>query len=210
MASSTLFLVLALILLILLLAAAIVSAIGATSISSSIYFGTSNSAFNARQHLTIASALSWSDLAVASVILLIMWTTGGFKHTPLPDFILDDEDVPTRENAIAAYGLEQRMEATTTTQTISFAVLIIIAVIALVIGIEASVAAAAVGSLPILDSPASSAYALAIGTAVLGFVAMLVAIAVAIVYYGFRSERKRELATLESWIDHSKTQLALT
>jgi hypothetical protein len=204
MASTTFFLVMAIVAAILLLAASITAMIGAGSISSSRYFNSSSNAFTAHQHLIIAAALGWSDLVVLIVILIILAVTGSLKQIPVPN------QLSTKSDLVKAYRSERQFESQHTIQTVALIVLIVVGIIALVIGIEGVVAAIAISNMRTRDSPAESAYAESIATAVLGFVAMAILIVVIITYIGIRSDRIQNLNKTQELINVGENRLGIT
>lgn len=203
MASTTLFLIMAIVALILIIAAGVTSTIGASDIYNSVLYNSNSNAFTARQHLTIAAALSWSNLALLVVILIIMWVTGGFGSLEVSTDLLK-KCYPTKCDLIAAYRGEKILQSIYTTEIVILIVLIVIGIIALVIGIEGVVAAVALGNIRNRDSFANTAYAEAIATAVIGFTTLIVMIIAVILYIGIRSARTKNLAEIQEFIERGE------
>lgn len=199
MASVSLFIIMAILAGMLLLAASITATIGANEIGNSIFYNSSTNAFTARQHLTIAAALGWSGLAVLVVILIIGAITGGWRQEEIPRSILH-ETQPDAADVMVLTRAQTRLESRDIIQLVLLIILIVIALIALVIGIEGVVAAIAIGNMRNRDSPANSAHAEAIATAVIGFVAMVVLIITILIYAQIRSARLKHLEEIHHFL----------
>lgn len=209
MASTVLFVIMAILATVLLFAASLTATIGATDAFASSFYNSDARVRSAHQYLTIAAALGWSSVVVLVVILIVAAVAGGFSTVEISDALLT-KDNPTKADLIAAYRGEKELSAGHTTQIIVLIILIIIAIIAFIVGILAAVAAVQLGEMRQQDDKSRSAYTNAIIAALAGIGGIGIMIIAVIAYIGIRSARAKQLAELEAFEKRAEQKLGVT
>lgn len=208
MASTVLFVIMAILATILLFVASLTATIGAIDAFGSTYYNSDGRVRSAHQYLTIAAALGWSSVVVLVVILIVAAVAGGFSSVEVSDALLT-KDSPTKADLIAAYRGEKELSAGHTTQIIVLIVLIIIAIIAFIVGILAAIAAVQLGEMKQQDTKSRSAYTNAIIAAIAGIAGIGIMIVAVIAYIGIRSSRAKQLAELEAFERRAEQKLGV-
>ncbi|CAH6419973.1 Hypothetical protein HVR_LOCUS1029 [uncultured virus] len=209
MASTVLFVVMAIIACLLLLTASIAASIGAADAFGSSYYNVDGRIRSAHQYLTIAAALGWSALVVLIVILIVAAVAGGFTTVEVSQALLT-KSTPTKEDLIAAYRGEKELSSGQTTQVIVLVVLIIVALITLVVGILAILAAVQIAGMRAKDPKASSAYTAAIVAAVAGVGGISIMIVAIVAYIAIRAAREKQLKETEAFVAAAEQRLGVS
>ena len=209
MASTILFVVMAILACILLLIASITASIGAADAFNSSTYNTNSRTRSAHQYLTIAAALGWSSLVTLIVILIVAAVAGGFSTTEVSQALLTKSN-PTKADLIAAYKGEKELAGGHTTQLIVLVILIIVAIVTLVVGVLAVLAAVQLGGVSPKDAKSSSAYTMSIITAVAGVGGIAIMIVAVISYIGIRKARQVQLKETEAFVALTEQKLGVT
>lgn len=209
MASTILFVVMAILACILLLIASITASIGAADAFSSGTYDNSSGTRSGHQYLTIAAALGWSALVTLIVILIIAAVAGGFSTTEVSQALLTKTN-PTKADLLAAYKGEKELSGGHVTQLIVLVILIIVAIITFIIGVLAVVAAVQLGGVNPRDPKASNAYTMAIITAVAGVGGIAIMIIAVVAYIGVRRAREVQLKETEAFVTLTEQKLGVT
>lgn len=209
MASTILFVVMAILAGVLLLIASITASIGAADAFNSSTYNTNSKTRSAHQYLTIAAALGWSALVTLIIILIVAAVAGGFSTTEVSQALLTKSN-PTKADLIAAYKGEKELSGGHTTQIIVLIILIIIAIITFIVGILAILAAIQLGGVSPKDSKSSSAYTMAIITAVAGVGGIAIMIVAVVSYIGIRKAREQQLKETEAFVALTEQKLGVT
>lgn len=209
MASTVLFVIMAIIACLLLLTASIAASLGASDAFGSSYYNTDSRIRSAHQYLTIAAALGWSALVVLIVILIVAAVAGGFTTTEVSEALLTSTS-PSKADLIAAYRGEKELESGHTTQIIVIVVLIIVAIVTLIVGILAILAAVDISGMKLKDDKANRAYTAAIVAAVAGVGGIGIMIVAVFAYIGIRSAREKHLKETQAFIDKTEKQLGVS
>lgn len=209
MASTVLFVIMAIIAGVLLLLASLTSTIGAIDAFGSQYYNTDSKIRAGHQYLTIAAALGWSALVVLIVIMIVAAVAGGFSKVEVSDALLNST-TPSKSDLIAAYKGEKELSSGHTTQIIVLIVLILVALVSLVVGILAVLAAINLGGVTTKDSKSSSAYTQAIIAAVAGVGGIGIMVVAIISYVSIRSARKKQLEKTNEFIEEAEAKLGVT
>lgn len=208
MASTVLFVVMAVIAGILLFLASVFSSIGAADTFNSALYNTDAAVRSAHQDLVIATALGWSALVTLIVILIAAAAAGGFSNVEVADETLL-KPVPSTQDVAAVAEAEKELTAGRTTQIIVIVVLIILTIVTFIVGVLSAVAAVDLGGLSQQDSNTQSAYTAAIVAAVAGIGGIGIMIVAVVTYFGIRSAREEELGKIELYDKRVAQQLRL-
>lgn len=209
MASTILFVVMAIIAGLLLLIASIAASVGAGDASASGTYNASSKTRSAQKYLIIAAALGWSALVTLIVILVVAAVAGGFSTAEVSEALLTKTN-PTKGDLMAAYKGEKALSAGHTTQIIVLIILIMVAIVTFVVGILAIIAAVQLAGVPQKDPKASSAYIAAIIAAISGVGGIAIMIVAVITYVGIRKAREKQLKETEAFVALTEQKLGVT
>ena len=209
MASTILFVVMAIFACLILLVASITASIGAADAFSSSTYNTNSRTRSAHQYLTIAAALGWSALVTLVVILIVAAVAGGFSTTEVSQALLTKSN-PTKADLMAAYKGEKELSSGHTTQIVVLIILIIVAIITFIVGILAVLAAIQLGGVTPKDPKSSNAYTMAIVTAVAGVGGIAILIIAVVSYMGIRKAREAQLKETEAFVALTEQKLGVT
>jgi hypothetical protein len=208
MASTVLFVVMAVIAGILLLTASLGATIGAADSFASPLYNTDPSVRAAHQYLTIAAALGWSALVTLIIILIVAAAAGGFSTIEVADETLL-KPVPSTQDVAAVAEAEKELSAGRTTQIVVLVVLIILAIVTFIVGVLAAIGAVDLGGLSQQDVNTQSAYTAAIVAAVAGIGGIAIMFIAVFTYVGIRSAREEELGKIHLYDKRVAAQLRL-
>jgi len=209
MASTILFVVMAILACLLLLAASIAATIGAIDAFSSGTYNANPRTRSAHQYLTIAAALGWSALVTLVIILIVAAVAGGFSTTEVSEALLTKTN-PTKADLLAAYKGEKELSGGHTTQIIVLIILIIVAIVTFIVGILAILAAIQLGGVAPKDPKSSSAYTASIIAAIAGVGGIAIMIVAIISYFGIRAAREKQLKETEAFVALTEQKLGVS
>lgn len=209
MASTVLFVIMAVIACILLIVSSLAATYGASEAFGSSLYNKYSQVRSAHQYLTIAAVLGWSSFAVLVVVLIVGAIASGFTLTEIGDRLLTNQS-PTKADLLAVYKAEKELSAGSTTQIIILVILIIISLITLVVGILSIVAAIDLGGLPEQDSKSQTAYTASVVAAVAGFGGIAIMIVATIAYIAIKNARENTLKRLEEYEMKAEKLLGVT
>lgn len=208
MASTILFIVMAVIACLLLLVASIAATVGAADAFGSGTYNTNSKTIAAHQYLTIAAAMGWSALVTLIIILIVAAVAGGFSTSEVSEALLTKNN-PTKADLLAAYKGEKELSAGHTTQIIVLIILIVVAVVTLIVGILAVLGAIQLGGVSPKDSKSSAAYTASIISAIAGVGGIAIMIVAIISYFGIRSAREKQLKDTEAFVALTEQKLGV-
>lgn len=209
MASTLLFMIMAIIAIIILLIASITATIGAGDAFGSPNYNTDSRIRSAHQSLTIAAVLGWSIFVILIVILIVAAVSGGFTRAEVASSLLTKTN-PTKADLLAAYTGEKELESGHTAQIIIIVVLFIIVGITLIVGILAITAAAQLGGVKNQDAKTRSAYTMSIVAAVSSVGGIGITIVALISYFAIRSAHAKQLKDLQDFKARTESQLGIS
>ena len=209
MASTILFVVMAVIAIILLLVAAIFATIGAGRAFASPNYNTDARIRMAHQMLTVAAILGWSSFAVLIVVMIVGAISGGFTTAEVSDLLLYKQS-PTRQDLLIAYTGEKELTSGQVAQIIVLVVLFIVAAIVIILGILTIIAATQLAGVKQQDDDTRGAYTMAIAASVAAVGGVGIMAVAIIAYFAIRSAREKQVQELKAFTTRAETKLGIS
>jgi hypothetical protein len=205
MASVVLFIVMVIVALIALLVAAITATVGASDAGSSSSYNNNSSIRSGHSFLVITAILTWIIFATLAIFFIIAWLAGGLFRVEVSEAFLRQSTM-SKTDYLNGYKALRDLEGKATVRIITIVVLFMLLVVIFMCLVLAIVAAAQLGSVKPRDSKTSSAFTMAIITAVALGVVLLAVIVTIIAFFGINSAIYAETARLEYLLNAYEAQ----
>ncbi|MFK5969295.1 MAG: hypothetical protein QM487_04140 [Candidatus Marithrix sp.] len=192
MASTIIFVILAIVTILTLIGGSVATAVASSNIFDSTEFNNNKTARDAHSNLTISSAVGFSGVAVILLITIIAAFSGGFSVKEFSDefFANINPSVLDLENAEEG---ERVLKAGQTGRTITMIVWIIITILIIAVAILASIGTGQIGGLVNQDDKSRSAYGSGIAGSVLLWISVISSIGALVFYFILRNYRTSQL-----------------